>query len=400
MKKIQALFGICLLPFLFKVQIVSAQATSCNGVSPKFVMTNTRDPFDPPSAVNIIDYSKTVNGIDGQENVVVFGQDPEEEGVGVSFSLESITGDIIHYENVPHCLHYGMHQDKTRAGDECRPIGADGYFYWEQVCELVRSPNVTRKIRDVKIWLEPSEATVNWLGWDVAGQEGKATLRYMYPEKWMVGTWTEDGFTTTETTDHYWTGSYYEEWLTQMQGYNFLAGDTGALSNLWSVTMVEVETPEKPGSVSLGIFGYFQLSGQTYPLPTGYSSGSQWRTDYWLLNLYTEKHRAVSDPIAREHLEPDLTSLTIKMEHLPLDLPGKWSIGVQIQMSKASMDYGGNTVTEEWDYEPDPNEDPDSHWFSQGDFSYEQDNNYFYSYVLLSTPCNPNEKDNCIDGSW
>ena len=112
------------------------------------------------------------------------------------------------------------------------------------------------------------------------------------------------------------------------------------------------------------------------------------------------KASAVSDPIAREQLAGKLTSLNIKMEHLPLDLPGKWFIGIQIQMSKASMDYGANTITEEWGYKPDPNDDPDAHWFTENDFNYSKEGNYFYSYVLLSTPCNPNEKDNCIDGSW
>ena len=219
------------------------------------------------------------------------GRIRRRKGLGSHFRWQSINGDLLHYEKVDHCLFYGMYQDKKRAGNECRPIGSDGYYYWEQVCELVRSHNITRKIRDVRIWLEPSKDTVNWLGWDMAGQEGKATLRYMYPEKWMVGTWTEDGFTTTGTTDHYWNNFYYDEWLAQMQGYNFLAGDTGALSNLWSVTMVEVINPIENRPQSFGIFGYFYLSGQTYPLPLGYSSGSQWRVDYWLLNMYTEKHR-------------------------------------------------------------------------------------------------------------
>ncbi len=86
MKKIQALFGISLLLFLLKVQIVSAQATSCNGVSPQFVKENSNKPIDPPSGVEITDHSKTVNGIEGQENVVVFGQDPEEEGVEINTS--------------------------------------------------------------------------------------------------------------------------------------------------------------------------------------------------------------------------------------------------------------------------------------------------------------------------
>jgi len=60
MKKMRALFVLCLLLFLFKVQIVSAQTPSCKGDPPKFVMANTIDLISPPSAVKIIDHSKTV----------------------------------------------------------------------------------------------------------------------------------------------------------------------------------------------------------------------------------------------------------------------------------------------------------------------------------------------------
>jgi hypothetical protein len=89
----------------------------------------------------------------------------------------------------------------------------------------------------------------------------------------------------------------------------------------------------------------------------------------------------------------------IRMEHIPLDLPGKWSIGIQVEMSKASVSYQYSSaaaweITEEWPYEDG------TQWFIQPDEINYTDIKSFYSFVLLTTPCNPLEEDNCIDDTW
>jgi hypothetical protein len=394
------LFSLLLLyVLLFSTQMANAKAPDAGcPQSPKFYATGTSYGINPISGV-IID-SVTTTGT--QKNIVVLGQDPEEEGVGVTVALHSVEGDMVHNEWVWSCDYYGTTRDINRIGRECTPYpGAKGFYYEERHCKPVRTPGASRDIFDVRVWLQPSFETSSWLGWEQNRLGGKATLRYLYPEKWVAGTWTKDGFTVTGTPDLSWSTDYYEEWVKQLQGYNFLAGDTAAIDSLWSVTMVEVSNPIGGGSQSLGIFGYFNLSANTYPLPREIIGGNQWRVNYGELNLYTKLHRATCDPNSSDYLPVGTKNLTIEMKHIPMDLPGKWLIGIQVEMAQATVQnpYApppNNTLVEEWNY------DDVVHWFSSGDFPYEmtEDGHYFYSYVLLSTPCNPMELDNCIDNSY
>jgi hypothetical protein len=382
---------------LFNTRVVKAESLydACPR-SEKFYQTGTLREIDPTSGVTVS--VNTYVGAEGnKKNVVVFGQDPEEEGVGVTVTLTPVTGDIVHNEQVTSCKYYGLYPDNTRKGLECNSPGDSGYYYKETECLPVRTPGASRKVNDVRVWLEPSQATEDWLGWKQGEKGGKATLRFMFPEKWMAGTWTEDGFTVTETPDLSWYSSYYEEWLQQVAGYNFLAGDTATIDNLWSVTMVEVANPNPGGSQSLGIYGYFDLSNKTYPRPRDLIGGDQWRVNYGEFNTYTKLHRATCEPDPLNSVP--LGTNIIRMEHIPLDLPGKWSIGIQVEMSKASVWYQYSSaavweITEEWQYEDE------TQWFIQpGEFNY-NDIKSFYSFVLLTTPCNPLEEDNCIDDTW
>jgi hypothetical protein len=257
----------------------------------------------------------------------------------------------------------------------------------------VRTHDAYRKINDVKVWLEPSEDTADWLGWSQSAPGNKANLRYLFPEKWMAGTWTEDGFTTTGTPDLSFNSQYYEEWTEQLKNYNFLAGDKEAIPNLWSVTMVEVANPVTGNYQSLGIFGYFFTTSITNPEPRDLFGGNQWRVSCEGLNGYTKLHRATCEPQSMK-IPPGTTHMTIDMQHIPMDLPGIWYIGVQVEMGKASVSYDCTTIYEDWSYQGD------TYWFSQADLNYDQNNHYFYSYVSLSTPCNPLEQDNCIDDSY
>jgi len=207
MKKITLAIIVLYTCFLSNAQMVKAGPLYDNCPrSAKFVREGTSFEIDPISGVNI--NVNTYVGAEGnKKNVVVFGQDPEEEGVGVTVTLTPVTGDIVHNEWVKKCTYYGKYQDKTRKGQECG-INIYGYYYEETECEAVRTPGASRKVNDVRVWLEPSEDTNSWLGWKQGEPGGKATLRYMFPEKWMVGTWTEDGFTTTGTPDLSWYSSY------------------------------------------------------------------------------------------------------------------------------------------------------------------------------------------------
>jgi hypothetical protein len=81
------LFSLLLLyVLLFSTQMANAKAPDAGcPQSPKFFKTGTLKGIDPISGV-IID-SVTTTGT--QKNIVVLGQDPEEEGVGVTEALRS-----------------------------------------------------------------------------------------------------------------------------------------------------------------------------------------------------------------------------------------------------------------------------------------------------------------------
>jgi hypothetical protein len=407
MKK-EIVIGVVLsILFLFDIRMVQADGDEneypllCGEKTQKFVQTGTVRQIDPIGGVIVGDVT-TSDGPGGTiKNVVVIGQDEEEEGIGITVPLSAVQGDIVHTSWVTRCNCYA--EEKESKVEDCAPggdpvQGGPPYCYKEATCESIRTPGAMRHITDVRIWLEPSQDTADWLGW-TDSQTDRTNLRWIYPEKWMVGTWTGDGSTTAGTASLHFSESYYKEWLAQQQGYNFLQADVWSVDRLWSVTMVEVANPVEGGPQSLGVFGNFTLTGQTYPMPNDFTSGSQWRVDYWVMNLYTEKHRATSDPIAREYWDPDTTSVLIKMEHLPLDLPGHWFIGIEVEMTPATVYYYPETNPlvglkrqEQWGY-------GDSHWFSMADIDYAIDIHSFYSYILLSTPCNPLEENNCIDNS-
>lgn len=92
--------------------------------------------------------------------------------------------------------------------------------------------------------------------------------------------------------------------------------------------------------------------------------------------------------------------MTITLEHVPLDLPGKWFIGIRIEMEKAKVEYTGASGTKTITESPDPLiwGVGDTKWFKEGDITYTEPK-YFFAYVLLTTPCNPLEQDSCFDGS-
>jgi hypothetical protein len=255
------------------------------------------------------------------------------------------------------------------------------------------------------VWLQPSLETSAWLGWNQGGGESpRFPIRYIFPEKWMTGTWTEDGFETSGTMDYGWSQSYYEAWLAQMSDYNFLAGDTNKISKLFSVTMVEVSSPID-GSAGLGVFGNFLAGPNPSTLPVSFQPGEfniNYEDNAELTKILNGKNRVKYNPDSNIPLADQLETnrrmtITLTMEHIPIDLPGQWTIGVMVEMERAQFQYKGMLRYEQ----PPPSwEGKESKWFTgTNEVDYGNDL-YFYTYVLLTTPCNPMEKDSCWDNSY
>jgi hypothetical protein len=158
-------------------QIGLAEPLLDNGCmrSPHLFLANTNLKMDPPSGVTVTVATSIEQGI--QKNVVVVGQDPEEKGVGITVALDSVEGDIVHYEwqKTP-CKRFS-----SDPGEPYTHCGTMKDYYWKDECVPVRTHEAYRKINDVKVWLEPSNETATWLGWGQNIPGHKATLRYIFP---------------------------------------------------------------------------------------------------------------------------------------------------------------------------------------------------------------------------
>jgi hypothetical protein len=290
MKRIRLFSSVGLLIVLLycKVDRVRAEGLKgCLGHTPTLMSAGGTD-LKPQSGITLKINILGGKSDDAGKNFVVLGQDPEEEGFSVNVTISAIEGIMVYDEMVPEqiCV-----DEKGNEKDEkyCKDPEYYGYLYHyttREKCHSGITSPANRTIANGKVWLKPSLETAEWLGWVQTSKIKKAALRYLFPEKWMVGTWTEDGFTTIGTPDLTWSETYYQNWLQQMEGYNFLAGDTATLSNLWSVTLVEVTDPD--GNQSLGIFGNFNPGTYLNPYPSDYSGGVL-NISYDKMNSHTEK---------------------------------------------------------------------------------------------------------------
>jgi hypothetical protein len=391
----------------FDIQQVGAQGLECISnmpVSPLYMEGGGTTPIAPDSGAIVTVAQNVHEGfVDAEEvkNVVVFGQDPAEEGISITVNITSVPGKIQHDEwfkrKVTRCVAHSANSIRPAGAVSCPPYTSYNpplvYYYEdieEDVCQRFESP-ATRKIKAVRIWLEPSQATSQWLGWeDMKSPDGRASLRYMFPDKWMTGTWTEDGFVTSGTPDRSWSETYYENWLAQQQGVNFLAGESNADFSLWSVTLPEVGSPEN-GKTSLGLLGNFDpgdIGTLTAPV-------SAYTVSYDEINSNTKHHRAAYYPQSMDPVFMDYEEVTINLVHIPLDLPGIWNIGVWVKMEVATSFDGITEVARQdiWGAETEQ-------WFKNNESGYNMTDNYFFAYVLISTPCNPLENKGCWDGNW
>jgi hypothetical protein len=118
---------------LLNTHVVKAEALSDDACpkSPKFYQTDTMKEIDPISGVEV-SVNTYVGAVGDKKNVVVFGQDPEEEGVGVTVILNPVVGDIVHNEWITSCKYYGLYPDDSRKDldgtGECCQAGRNPAF--------------------------------------------------------------------------------------------------------------------------------------------------------------------------------------------------------------------------------------------------------------------------------
>jgi hypothetical protein len=401
-------------------------------------------------------------------NVVVVGQDPDEEGVTIEVKVTSHYGAIEHEDWVTDKICEGVGSARPPGlctSDEIDMYGTTGkgpnyilgsHSHCSDTAHLSNAsspgyPDTTvyRPVKNIQVWLEPSGKTSDWLGWSTANVN-RAPVRYIYPERWSVGNWLpDDQYTTRRALDERWDIPYYKEWLEKMGEFNFLAGDVRLETPLWSVTMAEVMDSFTNTTKGLGIFGEMpsagavayagsSTSGTPIELDCGFLKNGYYGLGPLMGGLFSadsvpgwydykgyfgydflQKSGQIycvpekwTDSAAAVEGVPGTTDgavYTYTFNRIPMDLPGQWYIRVRVELGLASFenyDAAGSprTITEkipdDWLV--------DTKWFPTSSDNYldeldydnkVEDAGFFYSYILLTTPCNPDEEGGCFDGT-
>jgi hypothetical protein len=239
----------------------------------------------------------------------------------------------------------------------------------------------------VKVWLVPTQYTLDWLGWDSEGLKDKHPLRYMFPEKWALGTWTPGGFTTVGD-DFMFTEEQIDAFIAANPGFEFLKGDP-RMEAIPTYALQRAQDPNQPTQRVLALFGEFTnwytgavmtMEGPCLVDRPGTKGRCQTTTNLSAGNLETELFNA-------DLTAEGITYLRVELLNVPMDLPGDWYIGVSVWVRRATYDNGRRTETE-----PD---DKKLTRFPGNGYELDSTDHKFTTYILISTLCNSTEVDGC-----
>jgi hypothetical protein len=346
-------------------------------------------------------------------NPIVVGQDKDHVGVDIKVDIVSYPGSITYLKDAI-CTGFETPQSDLTS---CDPYYKDDkYFYWKINCPTEN--DVYRYIdgTSLKVWLDPDQETEQWLGWS---EDAKGwPLRYMYPEKWSLGTWTPGGFTTVGD-NGLWTEEQIKKFEAEHPGYNFLESDP-RIGPLPTVTMKLASDPLKEDQSKptmrrvIALFGDFTDSPWDKSFPKGYchvgypgfkgNCGISINApDDPVSDLFggvdtsdptsalfggadvndPQKAMFGGDTYGTVLERMDIHRLTLTLKNVPLDLPGLWRIGIMVHVEAAK--YDNTTRTEIYDV---------------GDLvkpysDYVLKDHSLLVYLYISTPCNIQEPEGC-----
>jgi len=302
--------------------------------------------------------------------------------VNVILEIRSYPGTITYDVYQETCVGFNNPQKGITS---CSPFYSAGKYYYLQGRCVPYTETVYRYIdgESIKVWLQPTVDTLQWLGWDEPAP-GKYPLRYLYPEKWALGTWTPQGFTT-EGDVGLWTEEEIKKFLAEHPGYNFLKADPRHYE-IPSEYLRLAEDPMGSGGRVIPLFGGgFTTWGGMGPLENG---------DPCMISGRGPDGQAYCAKTINNQTDPmfgsldlstgNITYLSISFSHIPMDIPGEWSIIAKIVVNKAIYESVREEVV-----------DDEKYLFRMPEYGYEPKNNTFITYMWISTPCNPAEKNGC-----
>ncbi|MBN1438549.1 MAG: hypothetical protein JW929_03990 [Anaerolineales bacterium] len=321
------------------------------------------------------------------EYPIVIGQDMEEQtGVSITVEIASLPMTVTYWApvEVEECV-----EDRTRRGydDDCPP-----HYFLTKVrkCVEVKGEPVRRTIigNSLKVWLEPSEETLDWLGWNIDYLAVKEyPLRYMFPEEWSLGTWTPEGYTTVGE-DFIYTEEQIDALIAANPGFEFLKGDPRP-EDIPTHALVRAQDPvEGAGKRVLALYGEFinwytqgwtTLEGACLIERPGMKNARcQTATNLSQMTPGTGFFNADLDA-------PGITYLRLDLLNAPMDLPGVWYVGVSVMVNPAKY-YNGQRLEPNW-------MNANTHIYPG--HGYEKEGSKFTVYILISTLCNSAEIDGC-----
>jgi hypothetical protein len=382
---------IACLP-IFLIALISVQP-------PSIVQAQESNPCKPdPGKVTYFDedqmgFEVTLADKTSPPFPIVFGQDLEDkEGVTIGVEVASRPGTIS-YESfdgyTEECVGQTVWEDGPKG---CPPYYAGGKYYYKKsvpICTPHKDEQVYRSIvgLSLKVWLVPTDETLKWLGWNTDSTKDKYPLRYVFPEKWSLGTWTPGGFTTIGS-DLMYTEEQIDQFIAENPGFEFLKSDPRE-SELptYSLTRVQDPTTGNAPMRALGLFGEFyswyrygQIShkGECLVNRTGTNGSCATETN---LSRSGGKSKFFNADLGAE----GITYLRLDLNNVPVDLPGEWYVGVSVTVNSATYDNGRRT-----EVVPDSSKKTRSpgNGFNPKEHS-------FLVFILIASPCLANEVNGC-----
>jgi hypothetical protein len=328
------------------------------------------------------------------ENPVVVTQDEKHRGVDIVLEIVSYPGTITYETEEEVCV--GL-DEPDNSLPKCSPYRKNGLFYHRQAQCVPHTETVYRYIsgESIRVWLKPTLDTEAWLGW--TSSKGYP-LRFMFPEKWSLGTWTPDSFTT-EGDPGLWTDAQIDAFVAAHPGFNFLKADPRT-TDLPSQYLKLAGDPDSKGGGSgrvIPLYGSFMASGQYGPIGTAGQciieyAGPGLGGDRGSCTEVVNGARVILSGGASV-FDDGITSLIIYIDNIPMDLPGQWYVGVEAGVKAAKYAGGKTEVHDPNDLIRKPGTVPETGKYAG--YTVIDSKHGFLVYIWLTAPCNAGEEHGC-----
>jgi hypothetical protein len=328
---------------------------------------------------------------------IVIGQDELKRGVDIEVTIKSESGSATYFKWVTHKKNGKWYYDEgdIPSGTECDPLSGGRRWCYPAGCEPQPTETTHRMIwpERTRVWLDPSDETRQWLSW----QENSTgdPLRFVFPDDWGLGAWTPDGPKKSGMA-----GEGAEWWTFLYTDPLYISVPTTNMEKVYEPSGDTYSTKQV-----LGLWGSFS----TFPGQSVFSTGM----DQCLMGKENSQGQPVGgeciitpgDARSIDNLTSNVSVLTIKLNNVPMDLPGLWMIGVTgyqypawyangTRSEKRLREIKGETFDE---YSPKLKIGPSHLGFNENSYDMTSNDYSFIVYIIISTPCLASDPESCVN---